>query len=216
MIGAVGAPAHAASGVKRAQQRLNELHCDAGPVDGVYGEWTSAAVTRFQSRHGLPQTGRLDSRTSARLSASDAGRCDLRRVPAHSGSGRRIVISQRQNWVWLVDRRGTVVAQGGVIDNPAELSPGSYRSGSYCGRAARISQNRTPDGALFLDHYVRFAACGVGFHQIPRYVATGEQIHPDWLLGTNARESHGCIRLSRAMSLQVWAFTTSATPVRVV
>ena len=35
-------------------------------------------------------------------------------------------------------------------------------------------------------------------------------------IGTNMTESHGCIRLSRGMSLKVWNFTTRPTTVRVV
>jgi lipoprotein-anchoring transpeptidase ErfK/SrfK len=35
-------------------------------------------------------------------------------------------------------------------------------------------------------------------------------------IGTNFTRSHGCIRLSRAMSLRLWDFTTQRTRVRVV
>jgi hypothetical protein len=41
-------------------------------------------------------------------------------------------------------------------------------------------------------------------------------MHPDWYLGTNLTQSHGCIRLSKAMSLRVWKFTQRRTRVRVV
>jgi hypothetical protein len=69
---------------------------------------------------------------------------------------------------------------------------------------------------VWLENFVRFAPCGIGFHRIPTYRSNGAQMHPDWLLGTNLTESHGCIRLSRAMSRRVWGFTTVRTPVRVV
>jgi hypothetical protein len=210
------APADAATPVERAQRRLNALGCDSGPVDGVLGEWTRSAVVRFQSRHGLAQSGRLDGSTVRRLYADSARRCDRRPVPAGSGEGRRIVLSQRQNWIWLVRRDGSVRAQGGIIDNPGVLAPGRYLSGSYCGRPARIVRNVTENGELYLDHFVRFAPCGVGFHRIPRRVEGGEQIHADWLLGTDYRASHGCIRLSRPMSQRVWRFTAAETRVRVV
>ena len=81
-----------------------------------------------------------------------------------------------------------------MVDNAGELGRGSYRVGSYCGRAARIERNRS--GEVWLDNFVRFAACGFGFHRIPTSMSNGAQIHPDWMLGTNLRESHGCIRLS--------------------
>ena len=212
------APADAAGQpwVEKAQHRLNHLGCQAGPADGELGPWTRSAVIRFQSRTGRPQTGKLDPATRKRLYAEAAPDCDQRPVPARSGKGRRIVISQRQNWVWLVGPKGGVVAQGGVVDNPSVLHPGIHRTGSYCGRAARIKRNSTSSGSVWLMNFVRFAPCGVGFHRIPTYKSNGKQMHPDWYLGTNMTESHGCVRLSRAMSLKVWDFTTRPTTVRVV
>jgi hypothetical protein len=209
------APADASTGVERAQRRLNSLHCQAGTPDGVADDVVRAAVVRFQAANGLAQTARFTTETRRRLYADSATSCDVRRVPAHSGTGRRIVLSQRQNYVWLVARSGRVVAQGGVVDNPAVLSPGRYTVGSKCGRAARIAKN-TDGGSLFLDNFVRFAPCGIGFHRIPTYMSNGQQIHPTWLLGTNFRESHGCIRVSAAMSRHIWDFTARPTVVRVV
>lgn len=202
--------------VVKAQKRLNSLGCQAGPPDGKVGQWTRTAVIRFQSREGMKQSGRLDERTRKRLYAEDAPRCDVRPVPAHSGKGRRIVISQKQNWVWLVGPRGKVVEQGPMVDNPGVLERGSFAVGSYCGRTARIKLNQSTSGTVWLDNFVRFAPCGIGFHRIPRSKATGKQIHADWILGTDMARSHGCIRLSRELSLRVWDFTARRTPVRVV
>jgi peptidoglycan hydrolase-like protein with peptidoglycan-binding domain len=211
------APADAARAwVADAQRRLNALHCSAGPADGTVDARTRSAVVRFQSRHGMAQTGRLTRAVRTRLHRDDARRCDLRPVPRHSGTGRRIVLSQPQNWVWLVGPKGAVLAQGGVIDLPSGLSKGWHATGSYCGRATRIKHNTDTGGQLWLDNFVRFAPCGIGFHRIPRYRSNGRQIHPDWYLGTNVTQSHGCIRLSRAMSLRLWNFTVQRTRVRVV
>jgi hypothetical protein len=200
----------------KAQRQLNALHCSAGAPNGEIGARTRSAVVRFQSRVGMDQDGHLTDRTRKALYADDAPRCDRRPVPAGSGHGRRIVISQEQNWVWLVDSRGRTVTQGGMVDNTSVLSRGSYAVGSYCGRASRIKLNQSTSGSVWLDNFVRFAPCGIGFHRIPRYKSNGHQIHADWILGTNMAESHGCIRLSRALSLQVWSFTDRRTPVRVV
>ena len=73
------------AGVTRAQKRLNALHCDAGPADGRAGTWTRSAVLRFQSRHGLPQSGQLTASTRARLYAANARRCDDARCPPTPG-----------------------------------------------------------------------------------------------------------------------------------
>jgi hypothetical protein len=197
------------------ESALHALHCDPGRADGRVDRHTRSAVIRFQSRTGIRQTGVLDVPTRARLRADDAPRCDRRPVPARSGHGRRIVVSQAQNWIWLVDRRGDVVAQGGMVDNPRVLRPGSWHTGSYCGRPARVRLNQS--GAVWLDDFVRFAPCGIGFHRIPRYKSTGRQMHPDWYLGTNLRTSHGCLRLSAPLARRVWRWTDGVfTRVRVI
>ena len=216
LFASVSTPADAAGAdVAKWQRRLNALHCDAGPVDGKAGTWTRSAILRFQSRHGMVQTGKYGVATRTRLFAATAQRCDVRPLPARSGSGRRIVISQKQNWVWVVAAGNRVVAQGGIVDNPGALHRGSYRTGSYCGRSARVKKNTS--GSLWLDDFVRFAPCGFGFHRIPRYKSNGGQIHADHLLGTNLAQSHGCIRLSASMARRIWTFTASGrTAVRVI
>ena len=212
---ALPADALTVSQVKAAQTRLNRLGCTAGPVDGKAGTMTKAATVRFQSANVLSQTGSLNSTTYRRLLASTAKRCDVRPVPRRSGTGRRIVISQSQNWVWLVDARGRIVRQGGIIDNPRYLKAGNYVSGAKCGRAARVRKNT--DGArLYLNNFVRFAPCGIGFHQIPTYKSNGRQIHADYLLGTNYQASHGCIRVSASMSAAIWSFAAGKTRVVVM
>jgi peptidoglycan hydrolase-like protein with peptidoglycan-binding domain len=210
----VPAEALSSTQIKHAQTVLNALGCNAGPADGKVGIMTEAATVRFQSVMKIRQTGSLDAPTYWRLNVSWRKHCDVRAVPA-SGSGRRMVVSQSQNWLWLIDSAGHVVKQGGIIDNPSVYGPGTYYTGSKCGRPARVRDNS--DGAsLILHNFVRYAACGGGFHQIPTYRSNGMQIHPDYLLGTNYRQSHGCIRVSRPMSDAIWNFAASRTKVVIV
>ncbi|MBZ5738738.1 L,D-transpeptidase family protein [Nocardioides mangrovi] len=215
-LSTAAAAAPARSWVVEAQRTLNHLGCDSGRPDGRVDRQVRAAAVRFQAASGTPQSGHLTSDTRRRLRADDAPRCDRRPVPAGSGRGRRVVVSQAQNWLWLVGPRGRTLAQGGMIDNTRELRPGSYTTGSYCGRAARIARNSDYSGRLWLDDFVRFAPCGIGFHRIPRYKSTGRQIHADWLLGTDLAASHGCLRLSAVMAGKVWRFTARRTVVRVL
>lgn len=53
--------------VRRAQEWLC-WHRHALAIDGTYGSITARVVERFQQRHGLPSTGRVDAVTFARLS----------------------------------------------------------------------------------------------------------------------------------------------------
>lgn len=216
VVSAAPAGAERPARVKELQRRLNDLGCQAGPAHGDVGRWTRSGVIRFQTRHAMKQTGRMTRNVRKRILSDKAKRCDRRPVPARSGHGRRIVISQGQNWVWLIGPRGTVIEQSGMVDLPSELRKGTHRTGSYCGRAARIKRNSNYGGNLWLPNFVRFAPCGIGFHRIPLRKSNGRQIHPDWYLGTNFDRSHGCIRLSGPMSQQVWTFTRRATTVRVL
>jgi peptidoglycan hydrolase-like protein with peptidoglycan-binding domain len=53
--------------VEQAQQSLKQAGHDPGPVDGVAGARTTAALKAYQKANGLSVTGRLDDATLARL-----------------------------------------------------------------------------------------------------------------------------------------------------
>jgi peptidoglycan hydrolase-like protein with peptidoglycan-binding domain len=59
--------------VRHAQESLKDKGYDPGPIDGVHGPRTSAAVRDFQKKEGLTVTGRLDNETMGRLSATASG-----------------------------------------------------------------------------------------------------------------------------------------------
>ena len=212
LLTAAPVPAQAADRSDRAAHRqLDRLGCDGGRST-TRDPHTRAAVVRFQAASGLHQSGRLSARTRSLLAADRAVRCDRRPVPA-SGDGRRVVVSQQQNYVWLVRADGSVLGQGGMIDNPGGLRPGSYAVGSLCGRRAKIRMNTDYSGRLWLPYFTRFANCGVGFHRIPLTRSTGAPIHPEWLLGTDARTSSGCLRLGQRLAEQLWRFAGAGTRV---
>ena len=53
--------------VRRAQVRLEELGYPPGPIDGLWGPKTRAALARFQKASGLPVTERIDGPTRKAL-----------------------------------------------------------------------------------------------------------------------------------------------------
>jgi peptidoglycan hydrolase-like protein with peptidoglycan-binding domain len=53
--------------VKAAQQALKDKGHDPGPVDGVMGPKTQAALKDFQSKEGLTSSGQLDAETMSKL-----------------------------------------------------------------------------------------------------------------------------------------------------
>ena len=62
--------AQAGGDVERVQQALKQAGHDPGPIDGVMGAQTGAALKAYQKEQGLRVTGRLDAETSAKLGQS--------------------------------------------------------------------------------------------------------------------------------------------------
>jgi putative peptidoglycan binding protein len=64
-------PAHPAvvpsASVKKLQQELGQLNYYAGPVDGIMGAQTTAAIKDLQRQAGIAQTGTMNSATQAAL-----------------------------------------------------------------------------------------------------------------------------------------------------
>jgi hyperosmotically inducible protein len=53
--------------VRAAQERLKEKGYDPGPIDGVWGPRTAAAVREYQRREKITVTSRLDTETTGKL-----------------------------------------------------------------------------------------------------------------------------------------------------
>jgi peptidoglycan hydrolase-like protein with peptidoglycan-binding domain len=66
----MGANGRSSADVRAAQQALQDKGFDPGPIDGVMGPRTTAAIEDFQQRENLTVTGTLDADTQSRLMAS--------------------------------------------------------------------------------------------------------------------------------------------------
>ncbi len=129
-------------------------------------------------------------------------------VPADSGEGRRIVFSESDQRVWLVDADETVErtypVSGSRFDN---LDPGTYRV-----------QSKTRDATAFdasgtMEYFVRFATGfsePIGFHSVPRD-NDGVLEQTKAQLGTPL--SAGCVRQWEPDAIALWEFAPVGTPV---
>lgn len=122
-------------------------------------------------------------------------------VPENSGSGRRIVYSNSDQRVWLVEGDGTVVDTYLVSGRKGVPAPGTYQVYSKSETA-----HAGHDG-ITMTHMVRFARgerLPIGFHAIPRD-ANGRPLQSTDQLGEYA--SAGCVRQSddKAKLLYEWA-----------
>ena len=60
-------PAQPSAAVEQLQRELGQLNYYEGPVDGVMGPQTIAAIKDLQRQAGLPQTGQMNAATQAAL-----------------------------------------------------------------------------------------------------------------------------------------------------
>jgi peptidoglycan hydrolase-like protein with peptidoglycan-binding domain len=59
--------------MRMVQQSLKDSGYDPGPIDGIEGPHTAAALKAYQKAQGLPETGRVDTDTMAKLGVGAAG-----------------------------------------------------------------------------------------------------------------------------------------------
>jgi peptidoglycan hydrolase-like protein with peptidoglycan-binding domain len=126
-----GGQTQSSAAVREAQQALQQKGFDVGPIDGVMGPKTSAALREFQQAQGLKSSGRLDQQTLSALNVQ----ADIR----SSGASARDAMSANSG------RRGVSGASSGpsVSSDATSPSPSSTQSGktgttgAAQGRAAR-------------------------------------------------------------------------------
>jgi hypothetical protein len=110
-------------------------------------------------------------------------------LPAGSGTGRRIVYSNRMQQVWVVDA-GEILVRTYLVSGRV----GTPRSGTYA-IFSKLNLAYAYGGGAYMYHFMGFVG-GVGFHEIPRITRTGQPMQIEAELGLF--RSHGCVRQSAA------------------
>lgn len=121
-------------------------------------------------------------------------------LPSGSGEGRRVVYSNSQQRVWLVEESGNVAGSWLVSGRKGLPRPGTYKV------ATKSRYSSAGGGRLRLQYMVRFAKprrLWIGFHSIP--VGRRGPIQSESQLGTPT--SAGCVRqrFSDAETLFNWS-----------
>jgi hypothetical protein len=157
-----------------------------------------------------PRAGALRTRgvaPAAVVAGGSAAYVPTRPLPARSGTGRRIVYSERAAHLWVVGDDGTVLRDYPVTGRVGRPKPGVYHV--YSKSTVAIN----PGEKLRFEYMVRFAVgltgARIGFHTIPRYY-DGHPIQKESQLG-RAIGAGGCVRQSRADALWLYACPGSAT-----
>ncbi len=131
------------------------------------------------------------------------------KLPARSGSGKRIVYDESAQRVWLVGRDDNVKRTylvSGALDEDL-LKPDKYHVTSKSRHAVSYDYNET------MNYMVRFAFgrnSAIGFHDIPAH-HDGSLAQSRDELGTV--QSAGCVRQWIADARALWEFAPVGTPV---
>jgi hypothetical protein len=129
-------------------------------------------------------------------------------LPARSGAGRRVVYSNRMQWVWVVDRSGAVIRAMPVSGRRGVPEPGTYRVTSQSVKSFSLDVE-----GVWFDHMTRFAVGpdggNVGFHAIPRQF--GRPMQTEEQLGSF--QGSGCVRMEAADARFVYRWARPGTTV---
>lgn len=182
------------------------------------GYWVlghDGGITRFADAEdfgdaaGAPVQGIDLARTKGGLGYWIATGSSFPPVPANSGTGRRVVYSNGQQRIWLIESNGYVSHSFRVSGRLGAPPFGTYSIAS--------KSEMSSAGSLALPYMSRFyrASSGkwIGFHGIPLR-PDGSPIQTDAQLGQPL--SHGCVRMNQEEVKIVWAFTPVGTKVVVV
>jgi len=183
----------------------------------VVGTWSTVdAIAAYQSASGsfyLPDESPLQYGNAHTVPiAGDfgvlpGGSEDPAPPPAYPdiGSGKRIIYSNSEQRIWLID------AEERLVDTyPVSGRIGIPHNGTYSVYSKSVNA-WAPYGGITMKHMVRFVRPGTwgnrwayGFHSIPRY-PNGEPMQTEDQLGTH--RSGGCIRQAdhKAIALFEWA-----------
>jgi lipoprotein-anchoring transpeptidase ErfK/SrfK len=177
----------------------------------------SATASQTDAAHSTPSTPQADAVAEvaaippADPDALDAAIADAEidpAVPSDSGAGRRIVFSESDQRVWLIDDdesvERTYLVSGSRFDN---LDPGTYAVQSKNRHATAFDDSGT------MQYFVRFATGfsePIGFHSVPRD-NNGRLEQTKAQLGTPL--SAGCVRQWESDAVALWDFAPVGTTV---
>jgi hypothetical protein len=164
--------AHGDWRVGQTQASLKDAGVDPGPLDGILGPLTKAALRRYQASHGLPETAVLDEATRQSLMPSALSEPRLKAPP---GGNYRKVSS-------LVQLPDFVSGLGTLYVDPATLPVGPFlaydRQGNLVSSvymfplkdlAARKPFNALPLAQAKVDHVDCYANNGHPGVPVPHY-----------------------------------------------
>lgn len=174
--------------VVRVQRRLNNLEYFYGTLDGHYGGQTQEAITTFQKRNGLPQTGVADQATLSLLFSGDA-------LKALKPYMLKVSISDQRVYAYGLDENNEYTELVRTMKCSTGLDSTPTPKGTF--------QATTGPGARW--HYFKKFDCwaqyayyiegDILFHSV-LYNEKGGPVTQSSVNNLGRKASHGCVRLS--------------------
>lgn len=153
----------------------------------------------------VPESAAIEDSASALAVKAEATGDAL---PKPSGTGKRVVFSQSEQRVWLVNNDGSIgrtyKVSGSIDDN--------LRAGTYAVQL-HVLHATAYDYASRMEYFVQFTSgknAPIGFHDIP-ISNGGKLLQTTAQLGTPL--SSGCIRQERPDAIALWNFAPVGTKV---
>jgi lipoprotein-anchoring transpeptidase ErfK/SrfK len=154
-----------------------------------------------------------DSTTAVSTPPTTAPPLDLNKIPANTGSGKRIIYSNSGERVWLVDENGQLVRAFLVSGKKGVPTPGNYKVMSQ----SRWTQSKFVTPVIHMEYMTRFAISPnkkntIGFHAIPS--REGVPMQTPAQLGTF--QSGGCVRMLKENAIFIFNWASPGTKVVVL
>jgi peptidoglycan hydrolase-like protein with peptidoglycan-binding domain len=128
------ASAHDHGDIKRVQDTLHDKGFYKGPVDGIMGHQTRAAIREYQESEKLPVTGHLDAETSEKLGVGpESVGGDFKDAGKHVGTGG--------------EAAGHEMKEGKPVAAGKELGVGIGKGGKDVGKGVKKAVSTKSDGA---------------------------------------------------------------------
>lgn len=157
----------------------------------------------------LPPAVTPDAQPVAALGPARTGKP----LPAHSGTGRRIVYQKSTMHLWAVAPDGTVLRDYPVTGRPDRPRPGTYAV--YSKSAASVSASAPRVTFRWMVRFAWGTTSRIGFHDIPRWAGTGRAIQAEQDLGDPIGRG-GCVRQSSENAEWLYGWAAIGTPVVVL
>lgn len=178
--------------VSRAQTRLNSLNYLSGGVDGIYGGATASAITSFQKRNELSQTGVADEATIGKLFSSDAVKAPRPPKPYVL----KISVAKQRVYAYSwsdADGDYTVLQRSMVCSTGLKSTPTPYGTFKSEGPVARWGY--FPKWKVHAQYLFRIKG-PILFHSVLYNSANESSLIQGSVAKLGQRASHGCVRLS--------------------